>query len=189
MTSRRWPSGLGRIVALAVATAVALASAFIAARSSAGPAASSSAAHAPAAPPDPVPLARLALPSEKSPLPKLDEWVSAPVVELTENAEKSRCHARVVREWLKIHCDGGWGLIRQLAGSPSDLAFWIAPRKENSSMGDGAEIIVALRKGDRRLMQLFGLREAYEGPAWPSVAGFVEERWDEGDEHPTVVLR
>jgi hypothetical protein len=178
--------------ALLGATLLILASAVIAAKSSAGPAPSSSASAAPAPPPkerDPVPLASVVFPTEKSPTPKLDEWSSAPLVALSENSEKARCHARVVREWLKIHCDGPWGMIRELAGSPADVVFWIAPRTPTSSLGDGAEIVVAVRKGDRRLIQFFGIMEGYEGPAWPTVAGFVEEQWDEGDDHPTVVLR
>jgi len=175
--------------ALLAATLLILASTVIAAKSSAGPAPSSSASAAPPPPKDPIPLASVVFPAEKSPTPKLDEWNAAPLVLLTENSEKARCHARVVREWLKIHCDGPTGMIRLLAGSPSDVVFWISPVEMGSSLSKASEIVVAVRKGDRRLIQFFGLMEGYEGPAWPTVAGFVEEHWDEGDDHPTVVLR
>lgn len=171
------------LAALAIVAVVSVGS------SAAAPATSSAVVVAP--PAQPAPIRGDAIPASTSPMPKPGEWDEAPVVALARNAEASQCRARLVREWLKIHCDKTLGAIRQLAGSPTGVALWLAPAPEAEGWeSKDAEIIVPLRRGERRVFQLFDLQfGTYGGPGWPDAGSIVEARWLEGEKDPVVVIR
>lgn len=139
-------------------------------------------------------LETLTIPSTPSPVPTLDEWKNATVVDVSRHGyETSDCTLWLVREWLKIKCDLSIGAIYQHAGNPEGVAFWITPKPNIWSGGmeekNGGEMIFPLRVGDRRFLQFYRLQhDGCVGVGYgPSV--MVDETWVEGDPAPTVVLR
>ena len=139
------------------------------------------------------PLESLTIPTEKSPVPKLDEWKSAKQVEVIRRGyQSSSCVALLVREWLKIKCDLVVGAIWLHSGSAEGVAFWVTPKEDvwtDMERPNGGEMILPLRSGDRRLLQFFSLRhDSCRGIGHePSV--MVDETWIEGDPAPIVVLQ
>ncbi len=193
-----------RLVLLSATSMAGLAACAMAANlplaSAAAPSASASASAAAAAPagppvrePRPEPLEKAAIPEAKSTVPTLEEWKTATVVEVWRRHYRADdCKVLRVREWLKVKCDLAVGAIHQHAGSPEGVAFWIHPKPElyaNLEEKNPGELIIPLRKGDRRLLQFFLLeRDSCGGLRFePSV--MVDETWLEGEAAPTVVLR
>lgn len=145
----------------------------------------------PARPPKPVPLASLQIPTEPSPRPTLDEWKTATSVQATRRSiEAGPCRVYVVREWLKVYCDASYMGIEQLAGSPKDVLLWVAPiNRELETAGVGADTVVRMAPGDRRLFQLYSVdASAYSG-IWAELSLVIDETWIEGATLPTVILR
>lgn len=138
-------------------------------------------------------LEKLTIPTEKSPVPKLEEWQHAKRVEVVRRGiGTSSCVVLLVREWLKIKCDTSVGAIHQHSGNLEGVAFWVHPKPElwtDMETLNGGEMIFPLRRGDRRLLQFFALRHD------PCVGiGFdpgvmVDETWLEGDPAPIVVMQ
>ena len=84
------------------------------------------------APDTPLPQLRGAdIPSEKSPAPKLKDWAAGTRIR-PHRRSGGPCKYTVVREWLRIECDGliGGTLV---AGDPTDVTLvagggpWIEP--------------------------------------------------------------
>jgi len=180
-----------------VATLQSASAASPAASASASALASASAsANAPVGPPKREPpierLDKQTIPTTVSPVPTLDEWKTAQVVDVDRrNYASSYCVVLLVREWLKVKCELSIGAIYQHSGDSRGVAFWIQPKPniwENVELLNGGEMIFPLRVGDRRLLQFF---EARRDPCIgigfePSV--LVDETWIEGESAPTVVL-
>ena len=160
-------------------------------------AAASASANAPVGPPKREPpievLEKQTIPTEKSPVPKLDEWLKArPVEVFRHDYNSANCIVLRVREWLKVKCDMRVGAIYQHSGNPEGVLFWVGPKLEiylDIESKNGGEMIFPLRPGDRRLLQFFELRQdPCVGIGFdPSV--IVDETWIEGEPGPIVVLR
>jgi hypothetical protein len=129
--------------------------------------------------------------AEVTPAPKPDEWKAAPVVRLSHDVEA--CRAYRVREWLKIHCAGFPAAgISLLAGARTGVALWVDPPRDP---GDGmktlrsAEVILPVRRGDGRLLQIGQFGPGYDGPVAWNLAFTISEQWIEGDAAPIVSVR
>lgn len=125
-----------------------------------------------------TPLAEVVFPDQKSPPPKLGEWLSAPLVGLTRvGPAAAGCRARVVREWMRIRCVGQVFAVSLLAGTPDGIAFWIG-----GSEGDVfGEVLMPLRRGDRRVFQLWAPGQDAAGVFAPKPMLVLQEQWVAGD--------
>lgn len=188
------PMGL---VVLSAATVV-LAGPLAAPGGAAGSAAPSASATAstssprPSRPSPPVVLAKGDIPETESAPPKLSEWGTGRVVRMDVNT-RADCKATIVREWVQIDCQNDdWdirpgGGIRQLAGDPKGVGVFVSSN-ERSGGGKDANIVMPLRRGDHRVFQFFDLHMAVYGSSI-APSSILEERWLEGEDRPTLVLR
>jgi hypothetical protein len=149
------------------------------------------------------------LPDDVSARPTPDEWKAAPLVRLSRVASTvTGCGARRVREWIKLRCDTKTAGMRLVAGSADGVALYVAEatiseadfKKGGSevvqpyfeSVGRFGEIVMPVRKGDRRAFEWVRLDviESYDGP--PSVGAttqlWIEEQWPDGGEPEIAVL-
>jgi hypothetical protein len=147
---------------------------------------------APAGPNDPVanapggeerPLDGDAIPAEKSRSPKVTEWPAAPQVKLTRKGPAAAsCHARLLREWMRVRCEGQVFAVSLLGGSPEGVAFWIGGTAEEPF----GEILTPVRRGDRRVFQLWAPGKDAAGAFVAKPMLVVQEQWVEGQRTPIV---
>lgn len=130
-----------------------------------------------------IPLAPDPPATEKSKAPTFAEWSSAGKVELTRTGPAAaRCSAYRVREWLKIRCAGlAPHALALLGGSAGEVAFWI-DRDERK----GAEMQFPLRRGDRRVLQVWTGEMDATGTFVKKPALLVQELWQ--DDRPAPIV-
>lgn len=180
------------VVALSAATVVLAGPAVPTASASASPLASASAPR-PTAPVAPARLAKGDVPETESPPPKLSEWGSGRPIQMDVNSRLGACKATLVREWVQVDCQKeGWGIrpgggIRQIAGDPKGVGVFVSSN-ERQGGGKDANIVMPLRRGDQRVFQFFDLLMGVYGSSI-TAASVLEERWLEGEDRPTLVLR
>jgi hypothetical protein len=113
----------------------------------------------------------------KSAAPKPAEWAHAKPVVPARPLPKG-CEALLLREWLRLRCRGRKpATIGLLSGDQTNVSFWLAQGKKE---GDGyAEVVMPLRRGDRRIIQLTEIETRSELPgASEQVLGFtLQELW------------
>jgi hypothetical protein len=120
---------------------------------------------------------------DKSPVPSYAEWQAATQVKLSRTSPAaSGCVASRVREWLRVRCPQRTFAISLLGGSNEGLSFWIGPEDK----GRPGEVQFPLRRGDRRVLQLWTDGKAADGSAMPEPSLVVQEQWLEGQAAPTV---
>jgi hypothetical protein len=120
---------------------------------------------------------------EKSAVPKAAEWAKASPVRLARvGPAASGCIALRVREWLRIRCPIRTFAISLLGGSNEGVAFWIGPEAEQQP----GEVQFPLRRGDRRVVELWTYGKDAEGGFMPQPALVVQEHWVDGEAAPTV---
>ena len=121
--------------------------------------------------------------TEKSKAPTYAEWSSAGKVQLTRTGPAAaRCNAYRVREWLKIRCAGlAPHAMALLGGSAGEVAFWI-DRDERK----GAEMQFPLRRGDRRVLQVWTGETDAAGTFVKKPALLVQELWQ--DDRPAPIV-
>lgn len=157
---------------------VALASASSPATAQAPPAGSAA-----AAPDEAVPLDVDPPGPEKTKSPTFDEWAKAKKVRLTRAGPAAApCTAFRVREWLKVRCIGTKPhAMVVLGGDAGEVSFWI-DRDDRR----GGEVQLPLRKGDRRVVQIWtgGVDQAGNFKPRPSL--IIQESWLEDRAAPTV---
>lgn len=143
-----------------------------------------------ATPPEPLPsLALAAIPAEKSARPTPAEWRQArPVALVYAGPRASRCGAFLLREWLKVRCTGGTvSAVTQLGGERDGVTFWIDPPADRAANIPGdADVQLPLRRGDRRVLQLWTLGPGYDGPLTVVPALTLQEEWV--DDGPNLLL-
>jgi len=142
---------------------------------------SSSAAAAP--PADGVTLESDPPGPDKSKTPSFDEWAKASKVRLTRAGPAAApCTAYRVREWLKIRCMGiKPHAMVVLGGDAGEVSFWI-----DKDDRQGGEVILPLRKGDRRVIQIWTGSQDAAGIFKPKPALMIQEHWLEDRASPTV---
>jgi hypothetical protein len=123
--------------------------------------------------------------AEKSPVPTAKEWLTAKPVKLSRTSKAAAgCVATRVREWLRVRCPVETFAISLLGGSSEALSFWIGPEQE----GQPGEVQLPLRRGDRRVVQLWTKRKEADGTVVPQPSLVLQEQWVEGDPSPTVTV-
>lgn len=150
---------------------------------------------APAGPSDPAaappkdpkdeekPLDGDAIPIEKSKSPKATEWATAARVKLTRKGPAAAgCRAHLVREWMRIRCEGQVFAISLLGGSPEGVAFWIG----GTAAEPFGDILTPVRRGDRRVFQLWAPGKDAAGMFVPKPMLVVQEQWIEGQKAPII---
>jgi hypothetical protein len=120
---------------------------------------------------------------EKTKSPSFQEWAKAQTVRLTRTGPAAApCTAYRVREWLKIRCIGTKPhAMVVLGGDAAEVSFWIDHDERR-----GGEVQFPLRRGDRRVVQIWtgGVDEA--GVFKPKPALVIQEHWLENRAAPTV---
>lgn len=146
----------------------------------------SGAQSAPTEPASVVPALESDVPgTEKSPVPTHKEWQSATRVKLSRtSAAGAGCDATRVREWLRVRCPVKTFAISLLGGSNESLSFWIGPERE----GQPGEVQFPLRRGDRRVVQLWTQKAGADGSVVPEPSIVIQEQWVEGEPAPTVTV-
>jgi hypothetical protein len=135
-----------------------------------------------------------AFPDKRSPMPKKDEWKSAPRVaidgSLPETLFRSReggrgeCETRRLREWIQIRCN--------LGGNDGGVML-IGGNADGVSLGRDSDAIFPVRRGDRRVIEFFNASETVNAHTTEVIARqllpgiVISEHWIAGDERPTLV--
>ncbi|APR80209.1 Hypothetical protein A7982_05556 [Minicystis rosea] len=133
-------------------------------------------------------------PEKATSFPKAEEWEEAkavtvdrvhpPSLFVTHANERVGCRAQRVREWVRIQCQAMTGGAVLLGGNRDGLSIRF------DKVHGGTEVIVPVRRGDRRVIEMFG-SETLSFKAFSSERakfGFViSEQWPAGDERPTIV--
>ena len=129
---------------------------------------------------------------EKSPQPSKREWSEASPFEIPrlhgERAKK--CEGSRVREWLKVRCRGvPTAAIQLVGGQARNVYYWIEPasEKDDQMPGDG-EVVLAVRKGDLRVIQWWTFGPGYDGPLTVLGSVMLQQKWPEGANEPSFVL-
>jgi hypothetical protein len=129
---------------------------------------------------DPEPLAREVPTIERSKAPTAAEWATARIVKpRIRTPRATACTTRRLREWIRVRCQTPTFAISLLGGSNEGLSFWIGGEAE----GRFGEVQLPLRRGDRRVVQLWANES---GVTTPSLV--LQELWPEGDAAPTVTV-
>ena len=150
----------------------------LAANASAAPAASGSPARG-ALQAAPKPTAA----EKRSPVPTAKEWVTAEPAKLSRTSSAAKdCAASRVREWLRVHCRRKTFAISLLGGTSEGLSFWIGPEAD----GQPGEVQFPLRRGDRRVVQLWKQGTDEDGHVVPEPSLVLQESWLDADPEPTI---
>ena len=92
-------------------------------------------------------------PKAKSDPPK--SWKGAEPVTLVRPLPRG-CKTTLLREWLRIQCAASGDALSELAGDAGQVGFSTKPIDwENNKTGE-IELVVPIRNGERRLMQIIG---------------------------------
>lgn len=128
------------------------------------------------------PLDGDAIPAEKSKPPRPNEWPAAGVKLTRRGPAAASCRAHMVREWLRVRCEGQIFAISLIAGPPEGVAFWLGGTAEEPR----GEILTPVRRGDRRVFQVWGPGKDAAGMFVPRPMLVVQEQWVEGQKDPIV---
>ena len=125
-------------------------------------------------------------PSEaRSKIPTAEEWRTATPVKLSRQSPRAAACATVrVREWLRVRCPMEAFAVSLLGGANDGLSFWIG----EDSRGAFGEVQLALRPGDRRVVQLWATRTEASGVAIVEPSIVLQELWVVGESAPTVTV-
>lgn len=128
---------------------------------------------------------------ERTPLPTTAEWAAAPSVRLDARAPDEACSARRLREWLKVRCRAEeLGAMRMLGGARDGVQMrLVGTRSEFGEVVGATEIVVPVRRGDARVIEIMRIELGYKGMNSVEPWRVLSEVWPEEDERPTVVLQ
>lgn len=119
-------------------------------------------------------------PPARTKKPALADWKTAPEVKLARSIKE--CKAQQIAEWMRIRCDIEVSSASLLGGEARDVAF--APLDKNAAFS----VVVALRPGDRRVIQLNHLFSFSRWGASETGAAEISEMWLPGAAGPVVVV-
>jgi hypothetical protein len=120
-----------------------------------------------------------------SPQPGAGDWKEAKPRELARPLPTG-CEARSLREWLRLRCTGRrFASVGVISGDGRGVAIWVEPGKEAK---DGiVEIILPLRPGDRRILQVTEMASDVRGTGDQRASFIVSEQWVAGEPAAVVV--
>lgn len=134
----------------------------------------------PTPPAVPVPVPEVAVPPARTKKPALADWKTAPEVKLARSIKE--CKAQQIAEWMRIRCEIAVSSASLLAGEARDVAF-------SSLEKDTAfSVVVALRPGDRRVIQLNHFFSFSRWGVSEAGAAEISEMWLPGAAAPVVVV-
>lgn len=139
----------------------------------------------------PPPFDARPFPDEKTPPPQKAEWGAAPRVTLDPSLQRGGCVAWRLREWVKLRCSSdGFGAIRLLGGKRDGLqTTLVATRNDFEEVAGEAELVIPVRRGDARVIELMTLDFGYRGSMSVSPWMVVSEHWPPEDDRPTFSMR
>lgn len=121
--------------------------------------------------------------ADKSAAPSAAEWRDAKSVKLTRRGQRAgSCDGKRVREWLRVRCQTKTFAISLLGGSNDGLSFWIGGEADRPF----GEVQLPLRRGDRRVVQLWATSSDSAGTSVVEPSLTLQELWADGDAAPTV---
>lgn len=129
-------------------------------------------------------------PAATSPAPRAAEWDAAEALTATRVAGEraARCRVDRVREWLRIRCkDLPTAAIGALGGDAKGLRYEIQPAGDNRVPGDG-QVILPVRRGDRRALLWWTFGEGYDGPLTVVPAITIQQSWLPSRQAPVLTL-
>ena len=127
-------------------------------------------------------LESVAIPSARSPSPKLTDWTSAVRVRPTRRSPAASCRVELVREWLRVRCAGEAFAISLLGGDFEGIAYWIDPTTKEG------EVLMPLRVGGKHVFQLWKAGKDRAGAFAPEPTLVVQQYWLEGAAAPTLTI-
>ncbi len=112
--------------------------------------------------------------AEKTKSPSFDEWAKASKVLLTRAGPAAApCTAYRVREWLKVRCLGTQPhAMVVLGGDAAEISFWIDKDDRR-----GGEVQMPMRRGDRRVVQIWAGSTDAAGVFKAKPALIIQEYW------------
>lgn len=124
---------------------------------------------------------------EKTPRPGAAEWKPTTPVALTEPLPFG-CNAYRYKEWVKIRCSKlASASLALLGGNREDTFLFIDRPPQPDWPPQGGEVMFAVRRGDRRVIEWSTFGDSYDGPGAPEVALMVSESWAPGDAAPVII--
>lgn len=129
---------------------------------------------------------------EKTPRPSKDDWKKAEQVELNEGSMKTGgiCTYQRINEWLRIRCGTTTGKITLLCGNGEDVFLTLDNIPQDwGNFPEGAEMVFAMRQGDRRLFEWQSIEFGYRGANSATSFLVISEMWLPGEEKPTIIVR
>ncbi|MEQ9321791.1 MAG: hypothetical protein RIF41_21665 [Polyangiaceae bacterium] len=146
-------------------------------------------AHAepPSAPSAPVPLTEQLPSREVTPAPEAEEWNAAKRVRLARPLP-SLCEAHLLREWLRIRCTPIEGIAAGaavLSGDVDEVRFSMT-RSGKYGWDSTTEVVMPLRRGDRRIVQLTRTNGGHEGIFTQDPLLLVSADWLDETSGPVV---
>jgi hypothetical protein len=129
-------------------------------------------------------------PRDESDVPTVEEWKTATAVRLSRVGYRAlECRASRVREWLKIHCgEVLTASISVLGGDNDHVHLWRPPADANGQPQKGADVVMAVRPGDARVLQVWAIGFGYEGFGGIEPVFTISEQWVEGEGAPLVTV-
>jgi hypothetical protein len=148
--------------------------------------------------PKPIPPATetddLGIVDGHSAIPTSKEWMAAKPLHTTH----PHCRARVIREWVTIHCTtddlsprSPIGAIRVLAGDATEVQQWIFAGQHvegTAFLPMTAAVIFPVRRGDRRLLEIAFVAQGAHQRFDRYDAYTVSAAWLEGMKTPDVTV-
>jgi hypothetical protein len=130
------------------------------------------------------------VPEARSDAPAASDWEKATYVEPSRRVGRA-CSVRLLREWARVRCDVPSAGARVMAGSAKDVDVHLvpSPRGGKDDPPIAIEVTFPLRRGEPRLIQLFGATSGYDGGQFPVNGNVVEASWPDSAPTPTLVIR
>ena len=141
----------------------------------------------PSAPSAPVPLTEQLPSREVTPAPEAEEWNAAKRVRLARPLP-SLCEAHLLREWLRIRCTPIEGIAAGaavLSGDVDEVRFSMT-RSGKYGWDSTTEVVMPLRRGDRRIVQLTRTNGGHEGIFTQDPLLLVSADWLDETSGPVV---
>lgn len=128
-----------------------------------------------------IPVYAEPFPETASPAPSKEEWLAAHVAKEVRVTDPG-CHAKRIREWIRLSCGGT--RVEIITGSTADLTLGCPRADKDMTFCDEAIVVFPARRGDRRAFEFFMWTK------WgPEPDAIATEQFLPGDEHPMITVQ